>query len=138
MFNKKFILLCVGVVLIGALSMFLYRNRVPHYTFTWDFTVSSVNQDSGAPLSDVTLNANRKKYELGQYEGNCVDITTTGWKLVANEIGGAICWFAGGGTELGIFSEGKKVVIKKGVLDEGSAEESGSRGNYETVVVLDK
>ncbi len=137
MFSRKFILYCIAIIIIGALSMFLYRNRVPRQVFTWNFNVVSVDESTQAPQTEVKLLVNEKEYLLGTHEGSCVDMTTTGWRLVADEVAGAVCWFAGGGTELGVFVEGENLVVKKGILDEGTAEESGTRGNFETVLTLE-
>lgn len=108
----------------------------PTPTMTWSFVDVGEDTVQGIPHTEVIFAMNDKKYSAGTYEGNCTDIKNSSWQLVAGEQAGAICWWAGGGTELGVFEEGGQLVIKKGLLDEGGAETPGIRGNFETLLKL--
>lgn len=108
----------------------------PMPKLTWSFVDVGDDTVRGIPHTEVTVAMNDKKYNAGTYEGNCTDIKNSSWQLVAGEEAGAICWWAGGGVELGIFEEAGHLVIKKGLLDEGGAETPGIRGNFETLLEL--
>lgn len=92
--------------------------------------------ESGAPQTSVSVVWGGKTYDAGTYQGNCFAIEGSAWDLVPGEESGAICWWAGGGTEVGVFEEGSDLAVKRGYLEEGSAEEEGTRGNFTTLFLL--
>ena len=108
------------------------------HTFQWSFAIVGGNPTTGADKSQVTLTHNGESKVVGTYEGHCsvVGEPTTAWPLVANELTGVICYWAGAGDEVGIFYENGNYVVKHGTLEEGSAEVEGSRGNYETLFTI--
>ncbi len=105
-------------------------------TFEWAFSEIAPSAETGIPQTAVTLTINGQAYPVGTHDGSCAKIDGTSWKLLPGEIDGAICWFAGGGTEIGVFDEQGHVVVKKGALDEGNAEVAGSRGTFQTLFTL--
>jgi hypothetical protein len=107
--------------------------------YSFKFADAGEDPVTMAPSTQVSLTANdtEKVYDLGKYEGGCSVIEGSAWKLLAGEQSGAICYFAGGGTELGIFNENGKIVVKKGTIEEGTAESAGTRGNFTTLRALD-
>ena len=102
----------------------------------WTFTSAGEDAASGAPLTKVILQAGDKTHELGTYQGSCSEISKSSWQLLQSEQEGAICWWAGGGTELGVFQEGGNLVLKKGTIEEGTAEGGGFRGDFKTLLEL--
>jgi hypothetical protein len=108
----------------------------PTPTFAWTFKDMGTDGGSGAPKTEVSLAMNGKVFPLGTYDGSCAEINGSSWKPVSGETTGVICWFAGGGTELGVFEENGKLVVKKGALDEGDAETAGTRGNFQLLLSL--
>ncbi len=104
--------------------------------YAWKLT--SAGEASGMPQTGVSLMVGAAEQKLGTFEGNCSEIDGTSWKLLDGEKMGVICWWAGGGKEIGIFQEGGVDVVKVGDLDEGSAETPGVRGNFKTVFTLGK
>lgn len=92
--------------------------------------------ESGAPLTSVTLRANGVQRNIGTYEGTCFVIEGSAWQLLPGEKSGVICWWAGGGTEIGVFEENGKLVVKTGDVDEGTAEGGGVRGNFTALLAL--
>lgn len=102
----------------------------------WTFTSAGEDSVSGAPLTKVVLRAGEKTYELGIYQGSCSEIKGSSWSLVENEQSGVICWWAGGGTEIGVFEENGKLVVKKGTIEEGTAEGGGFRGDFKAFIEL--
>ncbi len=100
--------------------------------YTWNMTELPENPGApGVPRTGVTLTAGGKTYPVGEFDGSCADISTTSWPLLAGEKSGVICWFAGGGSEVGVFEENGKLFVRVGQLDEGSAEIAGTRGGFE-------
>lgn len=106
-------------------------------SFTWRFTDTAA-PDATEPSTGVTLvlGTTGKSYDLGKYVGSCSAIDGSSWKLVEGELSGVICWWAGGGTELGVFRDGSNFVVKTGLLDEGTAETPGMRGSFKTLLTL--
>jgi len=104
-------------------------------TYSWEFT--DLGEDAtGMPSTEVTLKVDEKRYPLGTFAGSCFEIAGSSWTLQAGEKAGVICWWAGGGEEIGLFEENGSVVVKKGQLDEGDAETPGFRGNFQTLIQL--
>lgn len=98
----------------------------------WGF--EEAGEKDSVSQTKVSLKAGPVLYDLGTYPGTCFDMKGSSWKMDANEIAGAICWFAGGGHELGVFDENGRVTIKEGILDEGDEETGGYRGDFETII----
>ena len=104
-------------------------------TITWN--ISELPEKDGIPRSSVTLAANGKVYQLGEFDGSCFEVDASSWPLMPGEIAGVICWFAGGGSEVGVFEEGGSYVIKVGILEEGTAEIEGFRGDFQTIASIE-
>lgn len=103
--------------------------------FTWNITERG--EKDGIPQSGVTLTSGGKTYDAGVFSGSCAEIDGTSWTLVEGEKTGVICWWAGGGNEIGIFEENGTFVLKVGSLDEGSAEVPGFRGDFQTIATIE-
>jgi hypothetical protein len=106
-------------------------------TYTWQ--ISELEQSTttpGMPRSRVALEANGSTHQIGEYDGTCAVIEGTAWDLLEGEKSGVICWWAGGGSEIGVFEENGTMVVKQGDLEEGSAETPGLRGNFRTILSL--
>ncbi len=102
----------------------------------WTFIDKGEDAQTGAPMTQVSVTFAGTTRDLGVHQGSCSTIEGSSWTLVDGELSGAICWFAGGGVEFGIFKEGNNYVVKQGDLDEGSAEDPGLRGNFRTLVTF--
>lgn len=106
------------------------------HEYAWTFTELPVDaaDDTGVPKTTVSLSVDGgEPREVGTYEGSCFEIEGSSWQYLDGEYAGAICYFAGGGTEVGIFEENNTMVVKQGVVDEGSAEVPGMRGDFKTL-----
>jgi hypothetical protein len=102
--------------------------------FVWTF---NKDESGDVPMTSVSLQVSSgKKYLAGNYEGSCSEISNSSWPLLSGEKSGVICWWAGAGTELGIFEENNQLVVKKGILEEGDAETAGVRGNFQPLFKL--
>ncbi len=143
----------IGLIALAIVASGVYFFLWPHQTPTtdvsssttqntgpgelrWDITDTGTTSPNGAPLTSVTLYASGTSHDLGTFEGSCSEINGTSWQLLQNETAGVICYFAGGGTELGIFAENNTFTLKKGDVSEGDAETPGTRGNFMTVTQL--
>ena len=98
--------------------------------FAWSFVDRGVDAETSMPKTDVALRIRGIDVPLGTYDGNCFSIAGSQWELLRGEVSGAICYFAGGGTEIGVFEENGSLVLKQGDVEEGSAEVPGFRGNF--------
>lgn len=105
-------------------------------SYEWRFEDAGENEEIGAPMTKVTLVANGESHDVGTYEGSCSKIEDSAWPYLDNEVTGVICWFAGGGSEIGVFRENGAILVKAGLLDEGSAEVEGTRGDFTTLLEL--
>ena len=92
-----------------------------------------IDATTSAPLSKVIFTIRGKEYDTGTYLGSCSEVSG----LLENELSGSLCWFAGGGDEVGVFRENGQVVIKHGEVEEGTAESSGFRGNWKTLFTIE-
>jgi len=106
----------------------------------WVLENAGENEELFAPQTAVSLEVSSdgsvKKYAIGEYIGSCSEIGDSNWTLLENELTGVICWWAGGGNEIGIFKENGELVVKEGELDEGNAEIEGFRGNFKTLFAI--
>lgn len=102
--------------------------------FGWALTPAGTDPDTQAELTRVVLMADNRTHDLGVHQGTCARIADD--QLLADEVSGVLCWFAGGGDELGVFQEGDRFVVKQGRQDEGDAETGGFRGDFRTIVTL--
>lgn len=105
--------------------------------FTWNITELGEHPDSGAPRTRVSVSSGGKTYPAGEFDGSCAEVDGTSWALVEGEKTGVICWWAGGGSEAGVFEENGKMVLKVGILEEGSAETPGFRGNFQAIATFE-
>lgn len=137
-----------GIIIIGAIIWYVVAQKAPTTpatqgsatstpSYTWNMTdIGEHPSAPGIPRTGVTLTVNGTTHPIGEFNGNCSEIKGSGWTLQPGEVSGIICWWAGGGDEVGIFSENGQTVVKQGVLDEGSAETPGVRGGYKTILTL--
>jgi len=106
--------------------------------FTWNITELGEHPSApGIPRSVVALTSGGKTYPIGEFDGSCFEIEGTAWTLYEGEKTGVVCWWAGGGSEVGVFEENGKFVVKQGDLDEGTAETPGVRGNFRTILTIE-
>ena len=109
------------------------------HSFEWTFAVVGGNPTSGADKTEVTLTHDGVVKVIGTYEGGCSVLGgegASGWPLAEGEVTAVICYWAGAGDEVGVFYENGVYVVKHGALEEGTAEEAGTRGGYETLFTI--
>lgn len=135
----KYVLVAVLVVAAGV-GFWWYTHQggassAPEHTtapnFRWQFVPAGEDTATGGPKTTIYLAYNNTKKEVGTYIGSCSEVQAE--VLQQNEVSAALCWFAGGGDELGVFKEGDTYVVKHGEQSEGNEVEVGFRGNFKTL-----
>jgi len=140
-------LFLIGIcVLVGLGSFLWYSNSSPEENVTtaedtttapqsllFDWTIQDLGESElGIPKTELTLNVTgdiEKNFLVGTYDLTCAQQTIAG-----NEISAIACWFAGGGVDIGVFKENGKYVVKQRDVDEGTAEDGGSTGEFKTIL----
>ncbi len=82
------------------------------------------------PQTQVTLLEGGKSHTIGTYDGSCAVMDDD---YLEYEVSKVVCWFAGGGHEVGVFEEPGQVVVRVGEVDEGASGIQGFRGNFTLV-----
>jgi hypothetical protein len=100
---------------------------------SWTFADAGTDA-SGMPSTKVSVTIQKNTYTVGTYQGSCSVRPTA--NLETNELSGVLCWYAGSGDELGVYKEGGRLYIRHRQVDEGTAEEGGKKGTFETVLML--
>jgi len=143
---KKFLPLITIVLIAGIALVYSFVSDtnttssnvvVPEKTISGVIVVewqSSVIQEDefGTPTSVVSVKIDGNMKEIASTVGTCSE---SGLELLENQISSYLCWWAGGGTEFGVFTERDKLVIKKGIVEEGGADFEGFRGDFEVLEV---
>lgn len=82
----------------------------------WKITDKTEALGTTTPQNEVALVVAGVPVPIGTYAGSCNLIDGDIAKLLAGEVSGVICTLHGDGQEIGIFSEGGKLVLKQGVV----------------------
>ena len=151
--TKKAVIVVIAALIIVAGLAFIFKDSVmgkgpsmtatttastatdgkkPAHQFDWTFTAQPDNATTGVPSTKVSFSIDGgATRDVGTFDGNCFTILGSAWEFQQNEASGAICYFAGGGTEIGVFNQTDgSLSVQKGDVDEGSAETPGTRGNF--------
>lgn len=129
------VLITTGIIKIGdnEINPYIAKTSLTKDDIAWSFTEKVESDGLNPPQSEVELQIKDKKYSAGIYEGSCSVQNT---EMLINQISGAMCWWAGGGVELGVFTEDKKIVLKRRPIDEGSAEYPSFVSRFKTFLEL--
>jgi hypothetical protein len=147
--KKALTVILIAVVLIGIAFVLVHQKAqapapapesqtatttAAQPTFSWRFETK--NSEGGLPPStQVALFAGGNAYDAGTYAGSCSEIAAA--NLLAGEVSGVLCWYAGGGDEIGVFrDENNNYFLLHGTQDEGTAEGGGSRGDFKQIAVI--
>lgn len=85
------------------------------------------------PQTQVTLVTEGEAHTIGIYDGSCAVMEGD---YLDYEVSKVVCWFAGGGHEIGVFEEPGQVVVRVGEVDEGASGVQGFRGNFVLVKTI--
>ena len=99
----------------------------------WTLADKGEDATTGARMTEVSVTFAGKTEVVGTEVGSCFVVEESAWALLDGELSGVICYYAGGGNEYGIFAEGDGYVVRKGYVEEGTAEGGGGRAGFETV-----
>ncbi len=106
------------------------------HSVAWKFEQVSEDKETGAIKTKVTVTWDGTSHDAGTYEGSCAEIDGSNGTLSDGEVSGALCWYAGAGDEIGVFSENGTFVLKHGEQQEPSGEGEGFRGNFKVLMSL--
>lgn len=104
-------------------------------TISIEWSFIDAGETDNIPYTDVVVIINNISYPVGSFQGSCSEIGATGGidgkGLLAGELSGVQCWFAGGGDEIGVFAhEDGGVDIMTGALGEGVEGSAFFRGDF--------
>lgn len=119
--------LLIALVAAAGYWVFVPAGEPATDTYEWRF---SERMREDVPHTRVTLVAKGRSYDLGEYRGTC---SVEEGEYLEYEKSKAVCWYAGGGHELGVFEEPGQVVVRAGEIDEGASGIAGVRGNFKLV-----
>ena len=120
--KKRIIIIAVLLVLaLGAwaLAKHLGSTKVdPVVVEQLQWTITDKTEAMGTTTSqnEVELVVAGVAVPIGTYAGSCNLIDGDIAKLLPGEVSGVICTKSGDGQEIGVFSEGGKLVLKQGVV----------------------
>ena len=118
----------------SASSSATMGGKKPAHRIDWVFSaVAPSDPTSGTPVTKVSLAIDGGVPRvIGSYAGSCTTIIGSAWQLQQNETSGAICYYAGGGNEIGVFvnANDSTLSVQQGDVDEGSGETPSTRGNF--------
>jgi hypothetical protein len=101
---------------------------------SWRFETEE-SGDGLPPKTQVALFADGNAYDAGTYAGSCAEIASE--NLLPGEVSGVLCWYAGGGDEIGVFrDEDLNYTLLHGTQEEGTAESDGVRGDFKEIAVI--
>ncbi len=119
----KTILIAIAVVVIGGGAWWFLAKEIASAPtvarapeVSWQYA-SKGEDETGTPQTEVSVTISGKTSVVGTYQGSCSSVST----LADGEVSGTLCWYAGGGKELGVFNENGKWVVKEGDQDEGNS-----------------
>lgn len=144
--KEKGLALILVAIVLAASGFMLMNHRDDHVgqahiegdshherTFAWRFQTEE-SGDGLPPRTTVALITGDEVHNLGGYPGSCSEIAAE--NLLENEVSGVLCWWAGGGDEIGVFKTGETYAVRHGIQEESTAEGDGLRGNFKTIVEL--
>ena len=118
-----FVAVAVGTVVLGHATG--APATVGEGMYQWRFV--EWGQGEERPQTQVTLVTGDKSHTIGTYDGSCAVMEGD---YLEYEVSRVVCWFAGGGHEVGVFEEPGQVVVRVGEVDEGASGIPGFRGNF--------
>lgn len=128
------ILVLIALILAGVwYVVFLHDTTAPAGMATYEWRFDDRGEKDGIPQTRVTLVAEGRSYAIGTYEGSCAEMPGD---YLEYEVSKVICWYAGGGHEVGVFEEPGQVVVRVGEVDEGASGIPGFRGNFVLVETI--
>ena len=123
------IALCMIVAMVAYFG--LLKKLTPTTSPDIRWTYDSKYSDDTDPTTQVTVQIDGKKHDVGTYPGSCFEREELEKNM--SEIASIRCWWAGSGDDIGVFLEQGQYYIKHRGLDEGNAEEKAFIGEFQTL-----
>lgn len=144
-FGTAAILGVVAILILLGGAAYMYKHpkaatseapaaqKIKEPTISWKF--EDAGEKDHIPYTKVILTVNGKTQDAGTYQGSCSEIGASGGVdgkgLLAGELSGVQCWFAGGGDEIGVFAnETSGLDLLVGSLSEGVEGGATFRGDF--------
>ncbi len=135
--DKKRIIIIVGLVVLAVAAWMLVSrlnatkvDPVVVEQLQWKLVDQGVDADTKATTTRVFLTVAGVDVPVGGYRGTCELVGGTSTPLLANEVSGVICVRDFVGKEVGIFTEGGKLVLKEGDVAINATTSVMSRTNF--------
>lgn len=111
----------------------LQKRKAPE--ISWNFTDNGYDEAKYADTTKVTLTVDGVSHDVGVYLGTCNELSGT--ERTDGALSAVLCWFAGGGDEIGVFvEEAEQLVVKKREVQEPTAETPEFKGEFSTLLAL--
>ncbi len=98
--------------------------------FSWTLTPAGA---STTPRTTVALRVANVDVPVGIFAGTCSIIDGANWKLLEGELAGVICLRGETGVEIGVFSDGGTLILKRGEV-EGTTQGAAKRTDFAPIV----
>ncbi len=122
--DRKYVMVVVGLVVLAlaawALAAKLNSMKVDPVVveqLQWKIVDQGLDPDTQGTTTRVFLNVAGVDVPVGGYRGTCALVGATTTPLLPGEVSGVICARDLSGKEVGIFSEGGKLVLKEGDVE---------------------
>ncbi|MDB5225098.1 MAG: hypothetical protein JWL87_50 [Candidatus Adlerbacteria bacterium] len=132
---KSWGILGLIIIILGGVAFTVFRHdtKAPAGPLVYSWEFSERGEKDGIPQTQVTLMAGGESFDIGTHEGSCAEMDSDFLEYEKSKV---ICWFAGGGHEIGVFEEPGQVVVRVGDVDEGASGNPGFRGNFTLVKTI--
>jgi hypothetical protein len=121
--EKKRILIIATLLVLALAAWALVRHLgsakvdpVVVEQLQWKITDMTEAMATTTPQNEVALVVAGVAVPIGTYAGSCNLIDGDIAELLPGEVSGVICTKSGDGQEIGVFSEGGRLVLKQGVV----------------------
>lgn len=123
----------VGLVALAAGYLMWGRSSTTELASAYEWQFIDRGEKDYIPQTEVELLADGRRHSVGTYNGSC---SVVEGEYLEYETSKVVCWYAGGGHEIGVFEEPGQVVVRVGEVDEGASGIPGFRGNFKLLKVI--
>lgn len=99
-------------------------------TYSWHFKDGPYNETTHTPSVAVMLTLDEKSYDVGTYDGHCVEIGNSMTPLRYDERVAAQCWHGDQGDEIAVLLDQGKLVIEHALLNKTGVVAQDFRGEF--------
>ncbi len=135
--DKKRVWVIIGLVVLALAAWALVSklnsvkvDPVVVEQLQWKLVDQGLDPDTQGTTTKVFLTVAGVDVPVGGYRGSCALIGATSTPLLEGEVSGVMCVRDNQGKEVGIFTEGGKLVLKEGDVELNADGTIISRGNF--------